>query len=331
MARCGVVAIRARFSRLTDPRMERTKRHGLLDMVVIALCAAICGANSWADVERFGKAKRDWLLRFLDLPNGIPSHDTFGRVDINQVIPDPDQPRTEFSEEAIDRLAASIGEKGQLAAIRVRWSEDASKWIIISGERRWRAAKRADLPTIDCYFHDGALSRSEILEEQLIENLLREDLEPIEEARSFQHLMQLNSWTARKLAESLHIPSSKVSRSLALLSLPGDVQGQVATREISARAGYEISRLGDEAAQRRLAERVAQNQLTHDQAAKIARQQRGKGKISRQATRLTFGTETGFKVTVAARRRRTYHEIEAALEDVLEEVRIRIANNVQLF
>lgn len=80
MARVGVVAIRERFAKLTDPRIERTKRHLLSDMVVIALCAAICGANSWADVERFGKTKLDWLLRFLDLPNGVPSHDTFGRV-----------------------------------------------------------------------------------------------------------------------------------------------------------------------------------------------------------------------------------------------------------
>ena len=80
MARVGVVAIRERFAKLTDPRVDRTKDHLLSDMVVIALCAAICGANSWADVERFGNSKLDWLLRFLDLPNGIPSHDTFGRV-----------------------------------------------------------------------------------------------------------------------------------------------------------------------------------------------------------------------------------------------------------
>lgn len=80
MARVGIVAIREKFSKLTDPRIERTKLHSLSDMVVIALCAAICGANSWADVERFGKAKIDWLLRFLDLPNSIPSHDTFSRV-----------------------------------------------------------------------------------------------------------------------------------------------------------------------------------------------------------------------------------------------------------
>jgi predicted transposase YbfD/YdcC len=80
MARAGIVSIRERFSKLTDPRVERTKLHSLLDMVVIALCATICGANTWADVERFGKAKEYWLMRFLELPNGIPSHDTFSRV-----------------------------------------------------------------------------------------------------------------------------------------------------------------------------------------------------------------------------------------------------------
>jgi predicted transposase YbfD/YdcC len=80
VAHPGVVAILARFENLTDPRVERTKRHLLIDMVTIGLCAAICGANSWVDVEKFGHAKRDWFARFLELPDGIPSHDTFGRV-----------------------------------------------------------------------------------------------------------------------------------------------------------------------------------------------------------------------------------------------------------
>lgn len=80
MARPGVVAILTKFEKLTDPRVERTKQHLLLDMVAIALCAAICGADSWVDVEEFGNAKREWFRRFLKLPNGVPSHDTFGRV-----------------------------------------------------------------------------------------------------------------------------------------------------------------------------------------------------------------------------------------------------------
>jgi predicted transposase YbfD/YdcC len=68
------------FTRLEDPRIERSKLHLLLDIVVIAICAVICGADNWVDVENFGKAKRKWLQTFLKLPNGIPSHDTFGRV-----------------------------------------------------------------------------------------------------------------------------------------------------------------------------------------------------------------------------------------------------------
>lgn len=80
MARTGVVAVLTRFENLTDPRIERTKRHVLLDMVTIALCAAICGADSWVDVEKFGLAKQEWFARFLQLPHGIPSHDTFGRL-----------------------------------------------------------------------------------------------------------------------------------------------------------------------------------------------------------------------------------------------------------
>jgi predicted transposase YbfD/YdcC len=78
--RLRAAAIGVHFAKLTDPRMERTKLHSLLDMVLIALCATICGAEGWADVERFGKMKRDWFGRFLSLENGIPSHDTFGRV-----------------------------------------------------------------------------------------------------------------------------------------------------------------------------------------------------------------------------------------------------------
>ena len=68
------------FSRLIDPRDDRAKRHSLIDIVVIAICGVICGADSWVDIELFGKSKRDWFGRLLELPNGIPSHDTFGRV-----------------------------------------------------------------------------------------------------------------------------------------------------------------------------------------------------------------------------------------------------------
>ena len=68
------------FGSLVDPRIDRTKRHNLMDIVTIALCGVIAGADSWVDVEAFGRRKADWLRKMLNLPNGIPSHDTFGRV-----------------------------------------------------------------------------------------------------------------------------------------------------------------------------------------------------------------------------------------------------------
>jgi predicted transposase YbfD/YdcC len=68
------------FADLPDPRIDRGKRHELLDVVTIALCAVICGANTWVGVAEFGRSKEAWLRTFLALPNGIPSHDTFGRV-----------------------------------------------------------------------------------------------------------------------------------------------------------------------------------------------------------------------------------------------------------
>jgi predicted transposase YbfD/YdcC len=73
-------SLRAHFAAVPDPRIERTKRHQLLDILTIAICAVICGADSWVDVELFGQAKLTWLRTFLPLPHGIPSHDTFGRV-----------------------------------------------------------------------------------------------------------------------------------------------------------------------------------------------------------------------------------------------------------
>ena len=68
------------FADLEDPRVDRTKLHPLINILVIALCAAICSADTWVDVELFGQSKRKWFAKFLDLSNGIPSHDTFGRV-----------------------------------------------------------------------------------------------------------------------------------------------------------------------------------------------------------------------------------------------------------
>ena len=68
------------FGEIDDPRVERTKRHKLIDIITIAICAVICGADTWVDIENYGGAKIECLKQSLELPNGIPSHDTFARV-----------------------------------------------------------------------------------------------------------------------------------------------------------------------------------------------------------------------------------------------------------
>ena len=91
------------------------------------------------------------------------------------------------------------------------------------------------LAAIECYFHADEMSPSEVLEQQLIENLLREDLKPVEEARAYAALMELNGWTGKQVAERLRVPASRV-RALALLRLPDDIRQRVDAGEIAARA-----------------------------------------------------------------------------------------------
>ena len=80
MSKKPLEAIEEHFSKVTDPRKDRTKDHKLMDIISIAICAVICGAEGWVDMEIYGNSKLHWLSTFLELPNGIPSHDTFGRV-----------------------------------------------------------------------------------------------------------------------------------------------------------------------------------------------------------------------------------------------------------
>lgn len=116
-------SITLHFGSITDPRIERTKKHKLIDILTITICGVICGADGWVDIAMFGEAKKEWFEGFLELPNGIASHDTFGDV-FSRI--DPDEFRECFLEwvKAVEELT-----KGQLVAIdgkTVRRSHDRS-------------------------------------------------------------------------------------------------------------------------------------------------------------------------------------------------------------
>jgi len=117
------VAISDHFADLEDPRIDRTKLHQLLDIIIIAICAVTCGADTWVDVEEFGNAKIDWFRTFLELPNGIPPHDTFGRV---FALLDPDQFRCGFVSWVQGISQITDGEIVALDGKRLRRSHDGT-------------------------------------------------------------------------------------------------------------------------------------------------------------------------------------------------------------
>lgn len=255
----------------------------------------------------------------------------YGSVPIEQVISDPSQPRTEFDEESLQELSASFARKGQLQPIRVRWSDPEGKWIIIAGERRWRAAQMAGLATIDCFFHEGELTSSEVLEEQIIENLRRRALQPMEEARSFDSLVKMHKWKKNnQVATALGIHPSKVSRALNLLRLPADIQAKIESGELPARTAYEISKLDDESQQRAMLSDISEEKLTNQQARNRVRIKEEKGTAPRVGTKLTFNPSDDHTIVVSSSTTTTYEAIEVALQTTLEEVQHRIANNIQV-
>ncbi len=95
------------FATVDDPRIERTKAHNVLDIIIITMCAVICGADDWVSVAEFGVSKQAWLRQFLDVPNGIPSHDTFGRV-FACINPEPFQQRLLQWIQAVQTVRADV-------------------------------------------------------------------------------------------------------------------------------------------------------------------------------------------------------------------------------
>ena len=149
-------------------------------------------------------------------------------IDVARIMADPSQPRRTFDEAELDDLAASLRDVGQQQPIRVRWDGKQDRYIIISGERRWRAAHKAGLSTVMAVVDGRDLSDDRILEAQLIENAVRSDLTAVESGRAYQTLMTTWQCSQQELAARLHVSTSKVSRSLAALDLPEQVQREIA-------------------------------------------------------------------------------------------------------
>jgi ParB family chromosome partitioning protein len=153
-------------------------------------------------------------------------------IAVEKLLPNPNQPRRDFTPEALEDLAASIRQKGVLQPLIVRPIAGTDTYEIVAGERRWRAAQTAQvhrLPVIIRNFDD-----TEVLEVAIIENIQRADLNAIEEAAGFRQLMDRFGHTQEKLAEALSKSRSHVANLLRLLNLPADVQGFIREGKLSA-------------------------------------------------------------------------------------------------
>lgn len=273
--------------------------------------AAPAGPDRWSGVERMAGAQR---------------------IALDRIERDPGQPRETFDEAELAELAGSIRARGVLQPIRVRWDEGRGMYVVIAGERRLRASRAAGLSEVPCVVQEAPLSEAEVLLDQLAENMIRLDLEPIEQAQAFKRLMDSQGWSARRLAEELHIDHDKVNRAVRLLNLPESVQEAVAGGQIAPTTAFELSKLDDDGEREAIARRVVAEGLSREDVAETVRRATGgrpRGKAKgrgmkakvRKVTSRAIRTPAGPRVTLELARGLTPELVVLALEQALEQAR----------
>jgi ParB family chromosome partitioning protein len=193
------------------------------------------------------------------------SPDESGRTTGVRVIPvdriesNPQQPRMEFDESALDELSASIQEHGVLQPILVR-PLGGNRWQLVAGERRWRASKRAGLDTIPALIENK--DDDTALEISIIENLQREDLSPLEEAVMYDRMVRDHGYSIRRLAQKLGKDKGYLENRLRLADAPDEIRQLVSVRKDTLSHAYELLKVEDPRKRRRLAEQVARGELS---------------------------------------------------------------------
>jgi len=223
--------------------------------------------------KRLGKG----LDALLSKSQGEKREHEIKDIDIDKIKPNPFQPRDRFTEEALEELANSIAQKGVLQPVTVR-EVQYDKFELVTGERRWRAAKMAGLNTIPAIIR--TFEDEEMMEVALIENLQREDLNPIEEAYAYQKMIEKFDITQEKVAERVSKSRSAVANTLRLLNLPPSVQEFVSRETIS--MGHARALLTLEAKkQAELAKKIAEEGLSVRKTEELVKKHSNKNKTKK--------------------------------------------------
>ncbi len=189
-------------------------------------------------------------------------------VDINSIVVNPNQPRSQFDEESLVALSASVAEVGVIQPVIVR-PDDKGGFELVAGERRWRAAKRAGLQTIPALVRETDPRGS--LETAIVENLHRQDLNPLEEAAAYRQLVDDFKLSQKEVARRVGRSRSAVANTIRLMQLPAAVQRLLVEGRLSAGHGRALLAVSDPEAQEALAMRAADDGLTVRQVEDLLR------------------------------------------------------------
>lgn len=256
-------------------------------------------------------------------------------LEISKLYPNPDQPRKEFDKERLEELAGSLKRHGMVQPIVAR--KYGEKYMIVTGERRYRAAKLAGLTKVPVVVRD--FGTDEILEIALIENIQRENLNPIEEAAAIAFLMQQHDLTQEEVSERLSKSRPAVANALRLLSLPEPVKKLIRSGALSAGHGRALAVLEDPAVQERLARQAVESRCSvraMEQMVKAAAGQEAKEKKPRKEKPMDadlydaeerMRERLGTKVKITGGKKRGKIIIEYFSADALQDIYEAILGN----
>jgi ParB family transcriptional regulator, chromosome partitioning protein len=195
------------------------------------------------------------------------TNENYLKLNIEDVEPNPDQPRRTFDEQKLQELAHSIQDQGVLQPIVVRKKGD--KYQIIAGERRWQAARIAGLKQVPCVLQEA--NDDKALELALIENIQRDDLNPIEEAYTYKRLMDKLNYTQAELAKAVAKGRSTIANAIRLLDLPEEAQEAMFNDKLTAGHARAVLSVPNAKGRKKLTEKIIQDKLSVREAESLAR------------------------------------------------------------